>query len=125
MPFTFEFGWKDAGLGASSSYCNWYKMFKQETRDLIPQDECFRKLLRAVHFVIESKRASMKRNVNAEFCRRWRAREGVEWAEGAGGSILEGWIVRQPSQSSKEAGEALELQVLQDFGMIEGRDYYK
>jgi hypothetical protein len=100
-------------------------MFKQETCDLIPGDECSQRLLRALHFVVEAKRESMKRNVNAEICRRWRAQEGTEWAEDVGGSILDGWDVRHPSKFSKEANEKLELQVLRDFGMVEGRDYYK
>lgn len=102
MPFTFEFGWKDEGLGASSIYWDRYKMFKQETCDLIPGDECSQRLLRALHFVVEAKRESMKRNANAEICRRWRAQEGTEWAEDVGGSILDGWDVRHPSKFSKE-----------------------
>jgi hypothetical protein len=70
MPFTFESGWKDGGLGSSSIYWDWYKPFKQETRHLVPTDECFQKLLKALHFIVEAKRESMKKNVNAEFYRR-------------------------------------------------------
>ena len=112
MIFTCEFGWKDAELGVSSSYWDWHKMFKQETRDLAPKDECFQELLRAIHFVVEAKRETLKRSVNAEIRRRWRAQEGIEWAEDLGGSILDGWELRHPTKFSKEANEALELQVL-------------
>jgi len=76
------------------------------------------------HFVVEAKRESMKRSVNAEICRQWRAQEGIEWVEDVGGSILDGWEVKHPTKLSKEANEVLELQVLRDFGMVEGRDYY-
>lgn len=48
MLFTFELDWKDEGPGTSSNHWDWYKMFKQETRDLVPEDECFRKLLRTL-----------------------------------------------------------------------------
>jgi hypothetical protein len=38
---------------------------------------------------------------------------------------MDGWAVSEPSKFSKEANDELELQVLQDFGKIEGRDYLK
>ncbi|KAF2999429.1 hypothetical protein E8E13_007505 [Curvularia kusanoi] len=118
MPFVFESAWKDGGLGSSSVFSDWYQSFKQQTHGLVPRDNCFQRLLSALHMVIELKRESMSRNVNAEVCRRWRAREGIEWAADFGGTVMEGWTVKRPRKFSKEVLEEIEMQVLRDFGML-------
>ncbi|KAF2621874.1 hypothetical protein BU25DRAFT_308604, partial [Macroventuria anomochaeta] len=61
---------KDATLGSSNLYLDWYTRFKQGTQHLIPPGETFEKFVPAIH-ITESKRAVMTKNVSAEFRRRW------------------------------------------------------
>lgn len=87
FPFAFETAHKDLSLGNENLFLDWYLLFKEKTRSMIPPGGASEKLIRAVRIITKSKCIQQKTSVMAEFRRRWLEKEGLELSE----DILTGW----------------------------------
>lgn len=87
FPFAFETAHKDLALGNENLFLDWYLMFKQKTRDMIPAGGASAKMIKAVRIITQSKCLQQKNSVMAEFRRRWLEKEGLVMSE----DILTGW----------------------------------
>jgi len=118
LPFAFETAWKDSVLGSCNLYYDFYAMFKDMTKGLVQPGEASKKLVRAVHILTETREQARKKNVSAEFRRRWMKQKGLKWSE----DPLVGWSApsddNTASQFSREQNSELETQILKDFGYI-------
>ena len=117
FPFAFETAIKDTVLGVSSLYFDWYASYKAKTRSLIPCSDTSTKLIKAVRLIVDSQRLQRKRNVGADFRKRWLQKEGLELHEDEN----VGWIKADGAKAwkfSKEANDGLQMQILTDFGFI-------
>ncbi len=95
FPFAFETAHKDLALGNENLFLDWYMLFKEKTRAMIPPGGASEKLIRAVRIITKSKSMQQKTSVMAEFRRRWLEKEGLDLSE----DVLTGW-------EQKESGGA-------------------
>jgi hypothetical protein len=98
FPFAFETAHKDLSLGNENLFLDWYLLFKEKTREMIPAGGASAKLIRAVRIITKSKCMQQKTSVMAEFRRRWLEKEGLELSD----DVLTGW--------EKQSGDAEEEQ---------------
>lgn len=116
LPFAFETAWKDYSLGNANLYYDWYLLFKEKTRCMIPTGDVSEKFIRAVQLIVESKNRQWKRNVSAEFRRRWIQRQGLVLSDKA----TVGW----KRQVSADGGEDVSrLQSLPVPAGVDGAQY--
>lgn len=87
FPFAFETAQKDLSLGNENLFLDWYILFKQKTREMIPAGGASEKLINAVRIITKSKCIQQKTSVMAEFRRRWLEKEGLELSD----DVLTGW----------------------------------
>jgi hypothetical protein len=87
FPFAFETAHKDLSLGNENLFLDWYMLFKQKTRDMIPAGGASEKLIKAVRIITKSKCMQQKTSVMAEFRRRWLEKEGLDLSK----DVLTGW----------------------------------
>lgn len=87
FPFAFETAHKDLSLGNENLFLDWYVLFKQKTREMIPAGGASEKLIKAVRIITKSKCMQQKTSVMAEFRRRWLEKEGLDLSE----DVLTGW----------------------------------
>jgi hypothetical protein len=118
FPFAFETAHKDLSLGNENLFLDWYMLFKEKTRSMIPPGGASEKLIRAVRIITKSKCMQQKTSVMAEFRRRWLEKEELDLSD----DVLEGWIrtntdkamAREPWVFSIEENSRLFDQVNQD-----------
>ncbi|KAH6643061.1 hypothetical protein C7974DRAFT_461012 [Boeremia exigua] len=96
FPFAFETAHKDLSLGNENLFLDWYLLFKEKTRSMIPDVVASEKLIKAVRIITKSKCMQQKTSVMAEFRRRWLEKEGLDLSE----DVLTGW---EPEVSAGEA----------------------
>ncbi|KAF1356063.1 hypothetical protein EJ07DRAFT_64489, partial [Lizonia empirigonia] len=77
FPFAFETAHKDLSLGNEHLFLDWYMLFKEKTRSMIPPGGASEKLIRAVRIITKLKCMQQKTSVMAEFRRRWLEKEGL------------------------------------------------
>ncbi|KAF1926231.1 uncharacterized protein M421DRAFT_94089 [Didymella exigua CBS 183.55] len=70
FPFAFEAAQEDL-LGNENLFLDWYVLFKQKTRDMIPAGGASERLITAVQIITKSKCIQQKTSVMAEFRRIW------------------------------------------------------
>ncbi|KAJ8114076.1 hypothetical protein OPT61_g3955 [Boeremia exigua] len=97
LPFAFETVHKDLALGNENLFLDWYMLFKEKTRAMIPPGGggASEKLIRAVRIITKSKCIQQRTSVMAEFRRRWLEKEELDLSD----DVLTGW-------ERKEAGGA-------------------
>ncbi|KZM20283.1 uncharacterized protein EKO05_0003693 [Ascochyta rabiei] len=87
FPFAFETAEKDLSLGNENLFLDWYMLFKEKTRSMIPPGGASEKLIRAARIITKSKCMQQKTSVMAEFRRRWLEKEGLDLSD----DVLTGW----------------------------------
>ncbi|KAF3002650.1 hypothetical protein E8E13_009380 [Curvularia kusanoi] len=98
FPFAFETAHKDLSLGNENLFLDWYMLFKEKTRSMIPAGGASAKLIRAVRIITKSKCMQQKTSVMAEFRRRWLEKEGLELSDDS----LTGWEKRSGGAETKQ-----------------------
>lgn len=96
FPFAFETAHKDLSLGNEHLFLDWYMLFKEKTRSMIPPGGASEKLIRAVRIITKSKCMQQKTSVMAEFRRRWLEKEGLSLSN----DVLKGWERKESSSAS-------------------------
>lgn len=107
FPFAFETAHKDLSLGNENLFLDWYMLFKQKTRDMIPAGGASEKLIKAVRIITKSKCMQQKTSVMAEFRRRWLEKEGLDLSE----DVLAGWESKGAGSGKRPWGFSLEENV--------------
>lgn len=98
FPFAFETAHKDISLGNENLFLDWYMLFKEKTRCMIPPGGASEKLIKAVRIITKSKCIQQRTSVMAEFRRRWLEKEGLKMSD----DVLTGWERTELSNSGKE-----------------------
>lgn len=98
FPFAFETAHKDLSLGNENLFLDWYMLFKEKTRSMIPPGGASEKLIRAVRIITKSKCIQQKTSVMAEFRRRWLEKEGL----GLSDDMLTGWECVDSSSARRQ-----------------------
>lgn len=98
FPFAFETAHKDLSLGNENLFLDWYMLFKEKTRSMIPAGGASAKLIRAVRIITKSKCMQQKTSVMAEFRRRWLEKEGLDLSD----DVLTGWTRRPEGTETKQ-----------------------